>query len=44
MEEAVRKGKRIGLRREEILEMASLMNKGLAKNKIEKIVDKILMG
>ena len=44
MEEAVRKGKRIGLRREEILEMAALLNKGLAKNKIEKIVDKILMG
>ena len=40
--EAILKGKRIGLQREEIVEMASLMNKGLAKNKIEKIVDKIL--
>ncbi len=42
MEAAILKGKRIGLQREEIIEMTSLMNKSLAKNKVEKIVDKIL--
>lgn len=41
-EAAILKGKRIGLKREEIIEMASLMDKKMPKNKIEKIVTKLL--
>lgn len=42
MEAAISKGKRIGLSREEIIEMASLMDKKKPRIKIEKIVDKII--
>lgn len=42
MEAAVLKGQRIGLKREEIIEMACLMDKESPRKKIEKVVDKIL--
>jgi len=42
LEAAIIKGEKIGLKREEIIEMASLMDKKKSKLKIEKIVDSIL--
>ncbi|MCY4523605.1 MAG: hypothetical protein OXB84_02575 [Halobacteriovoraceae bacterium] len=42
MEAAIIKGNKIGLKREEIIEMASLMDNKMEKNKIEKMVDKTL--
>ncbi len=42
MEAAILKGKRIGLKREEIIEMTSLMDKSMSKTKVEKIIDKVL--
>ena len=42
MRAAIIKGKRIGLKRDEIVEMASLMDRSQTKIKIERIVDKIL--
>ena len=42
MEAAILKGKKIGLKRDEIIEMASLMDRSKTKIKIERIVDKIL--
>ena len=42
LEAAIIKGKRIGLNRNEIIEMASLLDKSKTKNKIEKIVNEIL--
>ncbi len=42
MEAAIIKGKRIGLKREEIIEMACLLDKKIAQKKVEKLVDKVL--
>lgn len=42
IEAAILKGQRIGLKRHEIIEMASMMDKDLTRNKVEKIVDKLL--
>lgn len=42
LEAAIIKGKVIGLKRDEIIEMASLMDKNKAKVQIVRIVDKIL--
>ncbi|MFK7822630.1 MAG: hypothetical protein AB8G05_00620 [Oligoflexales bacterium] len=39
---AITKGRRIGLDRNEIIEMATLLDKNMAKAKIVKMVDKIL--
>ena len=41
MEAAIIKGKKIGLKRDEIIEMASLMDKGMEKRKVEKLVDNL---
>ncbi|MBT6325381.1 MAG: hypothetical protein HOJ35_05390 [Bdellovibrionales bacterium] len=41
-EAAIIKGIRIGLNREEIVEMVCLMNKKTPQNKIKKIVDKFM--
>jgi len=42
MEAAILKGKRIGLSREEIIEMTCLMDKSRPKLKVEKLVDKLI--
>ena len=42
MEAAIIKGNKIGLKRDEIIEMISLMDKKIGKGKIEKIIDNII--
>lgn len=42
IEAAILKGQRIGLKRHEIIEMASMLDKDLSRNQVEKIVDKTL--
>lgn len=42
LEAAILKGKRIGLQRHEIIEMASMLDKNLTRYKVEEIVDKLL--
>ena len=42
IEAAITKGNKIGLKKHEIIEMISLMDKNIGKGKIEKIVDKTL--
>jgi hypothetical protein len=42
LEAAIIKGKKIGLSRDEIIDMASLMDKNASKIQIEKIVDRVI--
>lgn len=42
MEAAIIKGEKIGLPRENLVEMISLMDKNLTKHKVEKMIDKTL--
>ena len=39
---AIIKGNKIGLQRDEIIEMVSLMDKSMKKSKIEKMIDNII--